>query len=309
MVDLESWRDVPLGEGRILEVLTTGPEAGVPLVFNTGSPGGAASFGPLAAAARSRGFRMVHYSRPGFGRSTADPGRSVADAARDVAAVLDAIGADEFATIGWSGGGPHGLACAAAMPDRCLAVASVSGFAPFGTADLDFFTGMEESNTEEYSRAIAGGAPHALLLEKQAPELAGMQPQPLDEVALRVPRPRTSWRSESSSRRTFAVGSNTARRAGATTISHSCAPGGAIRLSSVALSRYGMERKTWPCPRSTADGARATAQGPAGISTRIFRGTACSSACTSVRSSTSSPISRTYPVADPVSSSTGSRAA
>ena len=187
MVDLESWQDVPLGEGRIIEVLTTGPESGVPLVFNTGSPGGAASFGPLAAAARSRGFRLVHYSRPGFGRSTADPGRSVADAARDVAAVLDAIGAAEFVTIGWSGGGPHGLACAAAMPDRCLAVASVSGFAPFGPVDLDFFAGMEESNTEEYSLAIAGGAPHALLLEKQAPKLAGMQWQPLDEVAQRDP--------------------------------------------------------------------------------------------------------------------------
>jgi pimeloyl-ACP methyl ester carboxylesterase len=39
---------------------------------------------------------------------------------------------------------------------------------------------MDDGNREEFSLAIEGGAAHTRLLEKQAPELADMQPQPLD---------------------------------------------------------------------------------------------------------------------------------
>lgn len=178
---------VRLGDGRVLEVLTAGPGDGLPLVFHIGTPAGAALYPPLVDAARSRGLRMVHYSRPGYGLSTARAGRSVAGAAGDVAAVLDAIGADRFVTIGFSGGGPHGLACAASLPDRCLAAASVAGLAPYGVDDLDWFAGMDESNRERFSLAIAGGAGHTLRLEKQAPELAAMLAQPLDRAALSDP--------------------------------------------------------------------------------------------------------------------------
>ncbi len=179
--------NVRLGDGRVLEVLTAGPAGGLPLVFHIGTPAGAALYPPLVDAARSRGLRMVHYSRPGYGLSTALAGRSVADAARDVAAVLDAIGADRFVTIGFSGGGPHGLACAALLPDRCLAAASVSGLAPCGVDDLDWFAGMDEDNREGYSIAIEGDAGHTLRLEKQVPEFAAMLAQPLDTAALGDP--------------------------------------------------------------------------------------------------------------------------
>jgi len=49
----------------------------------------------------------------------------------DIATILDAIGAELFVTLGWSGGGPHALACATLLPDRCLATAVVAGRAPF----------------------------------------------------------------------------------------------------------------------------------------------------------------------------------
>jgi pimeloyl-ACP methyl ester carboxylesterase len=130
---------------------------------------------------------MVHYSRPGYGLSTAHAGRSVVDAAGDVAAVLDAIGADHFITIGFSGGGPHGLACAAVLPDRCLAAASVAGLAPYGVDDLDWFAGMDEDSREAHSLALEGGAALTLLLEKQTPEIAAMLTQPLDGVAVGDP--------------------------------------------------------------------------------------------------------------------------
>src|SRR3984957_2734483 len=102
---------VAAGGGRQLGVLTAGPEDGLPLVFHSGTPGGLVAFGPMAAAAAARGLRTVMYARPGYGASTPQPGRRVADAAADAAAVLDALGAAQFVTAGWSGGGPHALAC------------------------------------------------------------------------------------------------------------------------------------------------------------------------------------------------------
>jgi pimeloyl-ACP methyl ester carboxylesterase len=56
-------------------------------------------------------------------------GRTVASAAADTATVLDHLGAGAFVTMGHSGGGPHALACAALLPDRCVAAASVAGVA------------------------------------------------------------------------------------------------------------------------------------------------------------------------------------
>jgi len=159
----------------------------MPLVFNTGSPGGAALFPPLTEAAGEHGMRVVHYSRPGLGRSTAQRGRSIADAAGDVAVILDALGAERFVTIGWSGGGPHALASAALLPDRCVAVASVSGVAPYGAAGLDWFAGMDEDNRQEFTLAIAGTDAFMQRIEAEAPKYATMQAQPLDAETLAHP--------------------------------------------------------------------------------------------------------------------------
>jgi hypothetical protein len=48
---------VAAGGGRQLEVLTAGPQDGLPLVFHNGTPGGLVAFGPMAAAAAARGLR------------------------------------------------------------------------------------------------------------------------------------------------------------------------------------------------------------------------------------------------------------
>src|SRR5262249_59603081 len=109
----------------------------------------------VARAAAERGFRLVQYTRPGYGGSTPAPGRRVADAAGDVAAVLDALGVAEFLTVGWSGGGPHALACAAGLPGRCLAAASMAGVAPYRAEGLDWLHGMAGENVAEFSAALA----------------------------------------------------------------------------------------------------------------------------------------------------------
>jgi pimeloyl-ACP methyl ester carboxylesterase len=143
-------------DGRRLEVLTAGPETGLPLVFHTGTPSGLVAPAPVTAAASARGLRTLLYARPGYDGSTPRPGRIVADAAGDVAAILDHLGADQFLTAGSSGGGPHALACAALLPGRCLAAASVAGVAPYQAEGLDWLAGMGPENIEEYSAAAAG---------------------------------------------------------------------------------------------------------------------------------------------------------
>ena len=74
----------------------------------------------------------------------------------DVAAILDTLGADRFVTLGWSGGGPHAVACAALLPDRCAAAASLAGVAPWPAEGLDWLAGMGPENVEEFSAALEG---------------------------------------------------------------------------------------------------------------------------------------------------------
>src|SRR5215472_15262652 len=103
-------------DGRDIGVLTAGPDDGLPLVVHEGTPFGLVLNAKLAGAAAARGLRVVMTARPGYEDSTPRPGRSVADVAGDVAVVLDALAARTFVSIGFSGGGPHALACAALLP-------------------------------------------------------------------------------------------------------------------------------------------------------------------------------------------------
>jgi pimeloyl-ACP methyl ester carboxylesterase len=145
-------------DGRRLEYLADGPEQGPVLLVHGGTPGAASEAGVIARPARALGLRTVTYSRPGYGTSSERPGRSVADAAEDVVSLLDALGVGEFVTFGWSGGGPHALACAALLPDRCRAAATLASIAPPDAEGLDLVEGMDQENVEEFGAAVAGRA-------------------------------------------------------------------------------------------------------------------------------------------------------
>ncbi len=84
----------------------------------------------LDAAAHRTGVRLICPDRPGFGRSTIQPGRPFLDWPRDVEQLADHLGLDGFGLLGHSGGGPHALACASALPNRITRVATVSSVAP-----------------------------------------------------------------------------------------------------------------------------------------------------------------------------------
>src|SRR5690348_11857080 len=158
--------------GRRLEVLVEGPEGAPGLVFHSGTPSAAVRFPPLSEVAAAHGLRLVTWSRPGYAGSDPAPGRSVADVVADTTAVLDALGVGEFVTIGWSGGGPHALACAALLPDRCRAAATIAGVAPSTAEDLDWVAGMGEENVEEFGLAMQGGEALTPFLEQQAQVLS-----------------------------------------------------------------------------------------------------------------------------------------
>lgn len=164
----DGYRQLTLPDGRNLEYLVEGDAEGFPLVFHHGSPGSAVAHPRASSAARARGLALVHHSRPGYGESTPRPDRTVADVASDVVAVLDHLGRDEFVTLGWSGGGPHSLACAAMLPERCLAAATAAGLAPFDAHGLEFFSGMCEEAVVEYNAAVAGREELAKLLAREA---------------------------------------------------------------------------------------------------------------------------------------------
>lgn len=147
---------VQLPSGRTLEARFAGPADGPVVVFHHGTPGSSLPFAPMAEAITRRGLRLLTYSRPGYGVSTPQPGRRVVDAAQDVAYLLDALGASTFRAIGWSGGGPHALACAAALPGRCLAAVTIAGVAPYPAEGLDWLAGMGPENIEEFGLALRG---------------------------------------------------------------------------------------------------------------------------------------------------------
>ncbi|MCW2905656.1 MAG: Alpha/beta hydrolase [Actinomycetia bacterium] len=168
-------------DGRRLEVLAAGPEDGLPLLFHNGTPGGLVASPAMAAAAAARGLRTVMYARPGYGRSTGQPGRRIADAAADVTTVLDWLGARQFVTVGWSGGGPHALACAALLPGRCLAAASLAGVAPHRAGGLDWMAGMGPENVTEFTAAGQGDVALTAFLEKASAGLGQVISQQVAE--------------------------------------------------------------------------------------------------------------------------------
>jgi pimeloyl-ACP methyl ester carboxylesterase len=148
--------DIDLADGRRLHVYDTGDDDRLAVVWHHGTPNLGPPRVPLFATADELGIRWVSYDRPGYGPSTRRPGRGFASAADDVARVTDSLGIDRFATMGHSSGGPHSLACGALLPDRVVAVVSVSGLAPYGGEGLDWFAGMAPSGQASLRAALQG---------------------------------------------------------------------------------------------------------------------------------------------------------
>src|SRR4051812_9726975 len=162
---------ITLSDGRDLEVEVSGPDGGPVLLFHHGTPGGSVQFRGVADEVHARGHRLVTWSRAGYGASSRRPGRSVADEVADALAVLDHVGGDSCVVGGWSGGGPHALACGALAADRVRGVLCIAGVAPYDAEGLTFLDGMGQENLDEFGAALAGEPELRVYLEAARPEL------------------------------------------------------------------------------------------------------------------------------------------
>ena len=171
--------EVATPDGRTLSVLEEGAPGGPLVIGHHGTPGAGLLHRTEIESAERLGLRLIAYDRAGYGGSTAHAGRRVADVAGDVAAIADALGAERFATYGWSGGGPHALACAALLGDRCAAVATIAGVGEITATDLDWFAGMGEGNQEEFGTARKGREPLAAMLREETAGLLSASGQDL----------------------------------------------------------------------------------------------------------------------------------
>ncbi len=147
---------IGLADGRTIAVARFGPAGGTPVIAHHGTPTCRLDVPGSVAMLEQLDIDLVMFDRAGYGRSTPLPGRDVAAAAADTAAVVDALGIDEFGVYGVSGGGPHALACAALLADRVTRTACVVGIGPYGASGLDFYEGLHELSVAEFEVALRG---------------------------------------------------------------------------------------------------------------------------------------------------------
>jgi pimeloyl-ACP methyl ester carboxylesterase len=150
------------GDGRELEVLTGGDPDGFPYLFHGGTPSSAVPYDVFDLQARDSGLRLITYSRPGYGTSTPRPW--------PWPRITDDL-TDSITTLGWSGGGPRALACAALLPRRCRAAATLAGAGPADAPDLDFTAGMGPENIAEFAAAAQGPDAYGAFLAEGLTEL------------------------------------------------------------------------------------------------------------------------------------------
>lgn len=118
-----------LRDGRLLAWAEYGEARGWPVFFFHGTPG-SRSFRPPDGITQRLRARLICVERPGYGDSTFQPRRRLLDWPDDVRQLADALNLDAFAVAAHSGGGPHALACAHALPGRVRAAAVIAGAGP-----------------------------------------------------------------------------------------------------------------------------------------------------------------------------------
>jgi pimeloyl-ACP methyl ester carboxylesterase len=168
-------------DGRQLEVATLGDPSGLTVVFHHGTPGSVKLVNYFAKIADQSSLYFVTFSRAGYGLSSRLDARSVSSVVADVTTVLDALGRDDYMSLGWSGGGPHALACAALDAPRCVAAWSLAGVVPID-ADIDWTEGMGPENLEEFSLALEGGSEYEAHIMRDGERFAGSTPENIVEL-------------------------------------------------------------------------------------------------------------------------------
>jgi pimeloyl-ACP methyl ester carboxylesterase len=178
---------VTLSDGRKLAYAEWGEAAGAPVMLFHGTPG-SRLLCPGQEETAAGGVRLIVPDRPGYGASDRQAGRHLTEWPGDVAALADHLGLERFAVLGWSGGGPHALACAHAVPERLEAVGVIASPGPtedvpgamddpqrrpvhdgaltdrVGTADfiVSFFEDVDSNDGERWFEVLRANFPEPL---------------------------------------------------------------------------------------------------------------------------------------------------
>lgn len=134
MAELE--QEISLPDGRILGYARFGASTGKTLVYLHGFPASRLEAGILDGPARRLGVSIIAPDRPGFGRSSLDPGRTILGWPDDLLHLADILGLRRFSVLGGSGGCPYAAACAFRIPRRIVRAGAVAGLGPVSEAGL-----------------------------------------------------------------------------------------------------------------------------------------------------------------------------
>lgn len=148
-------KQIALPDGRLLGYARLGIPDGAPVVFAHGFPASRLEAQLWEPAARQAGVSLIAPDRPGFGLSEFQADRGILDWPDDVAALVDALGLDQFWLLGGSAGCPYTLACAHRLGPRVSGVAVVGGPDP---TDSEATRGM--GSLARGAFALANHAPH-----------------------------------------------------------------------------------------------------------------------------------------------------
>ena len=148
-----------LPDGTTIDYDTYGDPDGRPVLAWHGTPSASSIWQPLDDAARAAGVRLVAPNRPGIRGSSRLHHHDVAAASALGMALVEELGLDEVAVLGWSGGGPFALGCGAVAADRVTRIVVVAGVEP---------PGPDSDPIDRDDAKLEGRAHHAPLLARAA---------------------------------------------------------------------------------------------------------------------------------------------
>ncbi|NPV75636.1 MAG: alpha/beta hydrolase [Anaerolineae bacterium] len=138
-----------LPDGRKLAYAEYGDPEGVPVFFFHGFPGSRYDGEYSGQIAAEMGIRLIAPDRPGMGHSDFQPNRRLLDWPADVCNLADTLKLDMFGVLGYSGGGPHALACAVRIPERLKTTGVIAGVSP--VTEPGALDGMLRNNVQIFT--------------------------------------------------------------------------------------------------------------------------------------------------------------
>jgi len=120
-----------LRDGRTLGWAAYGAPDGDTVFWFHGTPGARSQLPhDVSDLAAERNLRIIGVERPGTGDSSPHSYGKIIDFAADVEQLADDVGAEQFAVVGLSGGGPYLLATAHELGERMMAGVVLGGIGP-----------------------------------------------------------------------------------------------------------------------------------------------------------------------------------